>query len=53
MFNTKIKFLKARRGERYSSSLTNMSLSNKVYKHFGKRKLPEYVKSFLKKNQKN
>ena len=51
MFNTKIKFLKPRRGERYSSALTNMSLSNKVYKNFGKRKLKDYISDFIKKNQ--
>ena len=51
MFNTKVKFLKPRRGERYSSALTNMSLSNKVYKNFGKRRLKDYISDFIKKNQ--
>ena len=32
MFNSKIKFLPARPGERYASALTSMNLSNKVYK---------------------
>ena len=36
LFKTRIKFLKKRRGERYASALTNMNLSNKVYKYFGK-----------------
>ena len=35
MFKTRIKFLKPRAGERYASALTNISLSNKVYKRFG------------------
>ena len=44
MFNTKIKFLSARKGERYASALTNMNLSNKVYKIFGKISLKNYIK---------
>ena len=43
MFNTRIKFLPARKGERYASALTNMNLSNKVYKIFGKIKLKNYI----------
>ena len=43
MFNTKIKFLPARKGERYASALTNMNLSNKVYKIFGKIRLKNYI----------
>jgi len=50
MFKTKIKYLPRRPGERYASALTNMSLSNKVYKYFGKIDLKEYIKEFLKKN---
>ena len=34
MFNTKIKYLPVRRGERYASALTSINLSNKVYKKF-------------------
>ena len=44
MFNSKIKFLAARKGERYASALTNMHLSNKVYKIFGKISLKNYIK---------
>ena len=44
MFNTKIKFLPPRKGERYASALTNMNLSNKVYKIFGKISLKNYIK---------
>ena len=48
MFKSKIKYLKKRPGERYASALTNMNLSNKVYKIFGKIELKEYVKEFIK-----
>tara|TARA_A100001011_G_C14298675_1_gene839708 strand:- start:591 stop:1481 length:891 start_codon:yes stop_codon:yes gene_type:complete len=50
MFNSKIKFLPKRPGERYASALTNMNLSNKVYKYFGKVNLRDYINDFLKKN---
>jgi len=48
MFKSKIKFLPPRKGERYSSALTNMNLSNKVYKYFGRLKLDTYVLNLLK-----
>ena len=48
MFNTKIKFLPHRKGERYASALTNMNLSNKVYKIFGKISLKNYIKIIIK-----
>ena len=48
MFNSKIKFLPFRAGERYASALTNMNLSNKVYKIFGKINLKDYVKNIVK-----
>tara|TARA_B100001173_G_scaffold231946_1_gene201770 strand:+ start:897 stop:1778 length:882 start_codon:yes stop_codon:yes gene_type:complete len=47
MFNTKIKFVDARKGERYASALTNMNLSNKVYKIFGKISLKNYIKTII------
>ena len=47
MFNTKIKFVNARKGERYASALTNMNLSNKVYKIFGKISLKNYIKTII------
>ena len=47
MFNTKIKFIEARKGERYASALTNMNLSNKVYKIFGKINLKNYIKTII------
>ena len=43
MFKSKIKYLHKRPGERYASALTKMNLSNKVYRHFGKIKLSEYI----------
>ncbi len=51
-FKSKIKFLPPRKGERYASALTNMSLSNRVQKNFGKIRLKDYVEDFLKKNKK-
>ena len=50
MFKKKIKFLPKRSGERYASALTNMHLSNKVYKHFGKKNLKEYIEEFIRNN---
>ena len=50
LFKRKIKFLPKRAGERYASALTNMNLSNRVYKYFGSIKLKDYVADFLKKN---
>ena len=50
MFKSRIKLLPKRPGERYASALTTMNLSNKVYKHFGKIKLRDYIKSFISNN---
>ena len=50
MFNSKIKFLPKRPGERYASALTNMHLSNKVYKYFGKIGLRDYIKKIVVKS---
>mgnify|MGYP003966812215 FL=1 len=50
MFKSKIKFLPKRPGERYASALINKSLSNKMYKHFGKINLKDYIKNFIKNN---
>ena len=49
LFNTKIKFLPSRPGERYASALTNLSFSNKVHKYFGKIKLSQYIKKIINK----
>ncbi len=50
LFQSKIKFLKRRPGERYASALTNMNLTNKVYRYFGKRKLRDYIQNFITNN---
>jgi UDP-glucose 4-epimerase len=47
MFNAQIKFLSKRPGERYASALTNMHLSKKVYKLYGKIQLKDYLKTFI------
>ena len=52
MFDYRIKFLPSRKGERYASALTNINLSNKVYKLFGKINLSDYVANIVKKSQK-
>ena len=48
MFGAKIKFIKARPGERYSSSLVKMSQNNKILQRFGKINLKDYITSFIK-----
>ena len=52
LFKSKIKFLKKRKGERFASALTDLSLSNKVHKNFGKIHLRKYIEEFLKNNEK-
>jgi len=47
MFGSKVRYLHKRPGERYASALTNMNLSNKVYKHFGKIDLKKYIKNIV------
>jgi len=48
MFKSKIKFVKARPGERYASSLVKISLNNKIIQRFGKINLKDYITSFIK-----
>ncbi len=50
LFSNKIKLLPKRPGERYASALTNMNLSNKVHKRFGKIDLKDYIIEYKKKN---
>ena len=50
LFNSKIKYLSPRKGERYASALSGMSLNNKVYKNLGKIQLKDYIFEFLKKH---
>ena len=49
LFKSKIKLMPSRRGERYASALTDMNLSNKVYKIFGKHNLRDYIENIIKK----
>ena len=48
MFDTKIRYLPERQGERYASALTNMSFNNKVVKLYGKINLKDHITSFIK-----
>ena len=50
MFRSKIKFLPKRPGERYASALKNKTLSNRMYRYFGKIRLNDYINNFIKKN---
>ena len=49
MFKSEIKFLPKRLGERYASALTNLSLSNKIHKRYGKIKLHDYINEIIRK----
>jgi len=48
MFGGSIKFLPFRKGERYASALTDINLSNKVYKRFGNISLKNYISNIVK-----
>ena len=50
LFDSKIKYLPKRAGERYASALINKNLSNKIYKYFGKVSLKTYIQDFIKNN---
>jgi len=50
MFNYKIKYLPNRPGERFSSALKRMNLSNKVKNVKATIKLKDYIKNFVSKN---
>ncbi len=52
MFGKKIKFLPPRDGERYASALSNLSLSNKIFRTYGKINLKDYVNNFVKNTEK-
>ena len=49
-FNSKIRYLPKRAGERNTSVITNQNLSNKIYKYFGKISLKKYIQEFVKNN---
>ena len=53
MFNSNIKFLPERPGERYASALNNINLNNKIHKRYGKIDLKLYVKNFIKNHNHN
>jgi len=48
MFKSKIMLVKARKGERYSSSTTKFSQNNRIIQKYGKINLKDYVTSFIK-----
>ena len=48
MFNSKIKLLKMRPGERYASALTNISQNSRIIKRYGKIHLKDYITSVIK-----
>ena len=50
MFNWKIRYLPKRPGERFSSALKRMNLTNKVIRIKAEIKLKDYIKNFLIKN---
>ena len=52
MFKSRIKMLPPRRGERFASALTNINLSNKVYKIYGAIRLKDYIKNIIEKDEK-
>ena len=51
LFRSKIKFIPKRAGERYASALTSMSLTNKVFKIYGKIQLKNYILGFINTNK--
>ena len=48
MFGKKIKFLPSRKGERFASALTSLSLSNRIYRSYGEIDLKNYINDFIK-----
>ena len=49
MFKSKLVFLPKRKGERYASALTKISINNKVVTKYGSIQLKDYIESFLTK----
>ena len=52
LFKTKIKLIPFRKGERFASALTKMTLSKKVNQRYGKIELKKYIKDFININRK-
>ena len=50
MFKSKIKYLPKRPGERFASALIDKNLSNRIYRHYGKINLKNYIDHFIKNN---
>ncbi len=50
MFNYKVKYFPKRQGERFSSALKRMNLTNKVIRITAKIKLKDYINNFLSKS---
>jgi len=48
MFKHRIKYLKSRKGERFASALTNISINNKIVHKYGKIDLKDYITSVIK-----
>jgi len=52
LFRCNIKLLPPRKGERYASALSNLALTNKINRYYGKISLKEYIEDFIKNPQK-
>jgi UDP-glucose 4-epimerase len=50
LFNTRIKYLPEREGERFSSALTSTNFNNKIIRLKAKIKLEDYIRKFLREN---
>ena len=53
LFRCNIKLLPPRKGERYASALSNLALTNKINRYYGKISLKEYIEDFIKNYRKN
>jgi len=49
MFDSKIKFLPSRQGERFASALSSSYMNNKTFNFFGKINLKSYIKKLIEK----
>ena len=50
LFNSKIKYLPKRPGERYASALNSMNLNNKIHNKVGRITLEYYAANFFQKH---
>ena len=53
LYGKKIAFKPKRKGERYASALTDMNLTNRVHKIYGKIKITDYIQNFILNNNSN